>query len=154
MIGLRKSAALIEQRVFLRKGGVLVEQEVYLRKGGALQLISSPVSNLVAVPSELEVYGGRSIDATVAVTTFGTTVVVTGGVAPYSFNWARTDGGGETWEILADGASARFRCNCAPGDEFIATFACTVTPARGSPVTTVDVQATVHNFGGFGGGPL
>lgn len=157
MIELREAPGLTDiGAIQLREvaSGPLTEiGEVWLREtpSGPLTLIWSASSDLEAVPSETDVYGGRSIEATVAVTTFGTTVAVTGGVAPYTHSWARTDGGSGTWDILVDGATARFRRNAGPGEEYSATFADTVTDKRGNTVTTVNVQATVHNFGGLGG---
>ena len=147
MIGLRKGGALVEQRAFLRKGGALVEQDVYLRTASGLKLISSPAVGFSATVSETDVFGGRSVAATVTVTTFSVTVAPVGGVPPYSYNWARTDAGGGTWDILVDGASARFRRAVEDGGIYSATFVCTVTDSRGASAAAPSVSATVRNFG-------
>lgn len=128
--------------------------EIWLREASGLTLVWSISTEIEATPNNLEVYGSRAREETIAVTTFATIVSVTGGTPPYTHSWARTDGGSGTWEIVHTDGTARFRRSCAPGDNFTATFADTVTDARGNTATTADVQATVENFGGLVGGTL
>lgn len=156
MIALRESGGLAELgAINVRDAGGLSDiGEAYVRDSGGLQSIWSPSGAFEAVPSELDVFGGRSSADTVQVTTFATVVNVTGGVPPYTHSWARTDGGPGTWDILPDGVSTRFRTLVPSETEYSAMFADTVTDARGSTVTTADVIATVRNFGDLGGGFL
>ncbi len=115
-----------------------------------LKTVFNPVSNLaVTVPGS--VYGAQSSGSSVDVTTEIATAIATGGTAPYTYSWARTDAFGGTWTIfLPTNASTAFRASSvAAGDSKLATFVCTVTDARGNVAASITINATADNFGGF-----
>lgn len=115
-----------------------------------LKTVFSPANNLaVSVPAF--VYGAQSSGSAIDVTTEIATAIPTGGTAPYSYSWARTDAFGGTWTIfLPTNASTAFRASSvAAGDSKLAEFVCTVTDARGNSVASITINATADNFGGF-----
>lgn len=115
-----------------------------------LKTVFSPANNLaVSVPAF--VYGAQSSGSAIDVTTEIATAIPTGGTAPYTYLWARTDGFGGTWTIfLPTNASTAFRASSvAAGDSKLAIFVCTVTDARGNTVDSIAINATADNFGGF-----
>jgi hypothetical protein len=115
-----------------------------------LKTVFSPSSNL-AVNVPAFVYGAQSSGSAVDVTTEIATAIPTGGTAPYTYSWARTDGFGGTWTIfLPNNAQTAFRASSvAAGDSALAIFVCTVTDARGNTVDSIAINATADNFGGF-----
>lgn len=99
--------------------------------------IPETVSGFVNKPS-----GADVITPSVAVT-------VTGGSAPYTYLWSRTDAGATTWSITSPTASeTTFKAvGVASGDTETATFKCTVTSSAGSVDSNV-IDATAINLGG------
>lgn len=100
------------------------------------------------------VFGAGAFNGFMSVTTSLATATPSGGQAPYTYFWQRTDGGPATWVITAQASqTTSFRCNgLAPGDSESATFSCRVTDARGVEVTSDEIAATAENYGSLGGG--
>jgi len=115
-----------------------------------LKTVFSPANDL-AVNVPAFVYGAQSSGSAVDVTTEIATAIATGGTAPYSYSWARTDAFGGTWTIfLPTNAATAFRASSvAAGDSKLAEFVCTVTDSRGNSVASITINATADNFGGF-----
>jgi len=86
----------------------------------------------------------------VLITTRPAEVTVEGGVAPYTYSWAATASTGP-WTINSPTlATTTFSCTADKGDQFDATFVCTVTDAAEREVESNPVIATVrNNYGGF-----
>lgn len=126
--------------------------EVRIRDADSLEVIFSPASTLV-IGVTGDAYGAGASNFAISVATSVVTVSVSGGQAPYTYNWTRLDGPDAFWSILTPAsASTQFRrTNMAPGDEESATFACTVTDSLGNTGATVPINATVANYGGLGG---
>jgi len=101
-----------------------------------------------ASPSAITGYGSST--SSIDITTGVVTVSVDGGTAPFSYAWARTDGGGGSWSaIVPTGASTAFKALAiAGGADATSEFTCTVTDANGL-TDTVAIDATVMNFGGY-----
>jgi len=85
-----------------------------------------------------------------SVTTNSVTATPTGGAAPYAYVWTLvTDDGGSWGTINPTSQTTAFTCgDVNDGDQFNATFRCTVTDALGS-AGAVDVPANVINYGGI-----
>ena len=115
-----------------------------------LKTVFSPANNL-AVNVPASVYGAQSSLAPTAVTTEIAGAIPSGGTAPYTYLWTRTDANPESWNIIAPTSNGTaFRSNAVGvGDTNLATFICTVTDSRGNSVASITINATAENFGGF-----
>lgn len=79
------------------------------------------------------------------VVTDTTTITPSGGVAPYSYSWARTGGDG----AASGGQSCSFTYSNAINGSYGGTFQCTVTDARGYPyAVTVSAGFNIFIFSG------
>ena len=99
---------------------------------------------MVATVSPLEATGSVSGFPPTAITATTNTVTVTvqGGLAPYSYAWAKTDG--DTVTVTAPtSATTAFTETEPPGVIFFATYRCTATDATGRTVA-VDVPVTLN----------
>jgi hypothetical protein len=128
----------------LRIGGATKAVErAWLRTDGALKEIFASLS---ASLSSSSVSGFGSSHSTIPISTTGVTAIVVGGVAPLSYLWTRTDGGGHAWTINSPtSATTNFTTSVAVGAEQDATFACAVTDSAGQSVSTGSVGAACIN---------
>lgn len=152
MISVRDTVGLKEIGAISARDTVGLKEiaEVYIRDAGGLKLVYNQGSSLaVYVPAST--YGAQSSSSPVDVVTEVIAATPTGGVAPYSYLWTRTDGGGGTWDIIFPTAQeTSFRANdVAGGDSLLATFKVTVTDSRGIAVDSININATADNYGGF-----
>lgn len=94
-------------------------------------------------------FGGRLSPGPGAVTTSEVVATPTGGTAPYSYLWTRTDADPSVWQILSPTAAAtQFRAEgVGPEDTLTATFKCTVTDSLGATADSADVNAQAINYG-------
>lgn len=124
-----------------------------IRDTDSLETFFSPAGGAFTVDVPPTVYGGAAFTSPIAVTTENATATVTGGRAPYTFLWARTDAALGDWSIISPTAAttAFRRIAVGAGENDTAEFACTVTDANGSSVASSDVLAYVENYGGLGG---
>jgi hypothetical protein len=71
-----------------------------------------------------------------------------GGVAPFTYAWARTDGGAHGWAISSPTAAmTNFSTVVSSATDQTATFACTITDATGMTATSANVSADCWNDG-------
>lgn len=92
-----------------------------------------------ASPSVLTGFGSGSVT-----TSGGSTVSVSGGVPPYSYDWQNIDGDPSIYATNASGSISFFRRDGTnPGDFVSATFICTVTDAVANTADTDTVSATI-----------
>lgn len=154
MITVREPSGVSEiGRIFVREAAGLAEiGEVYVREADGLKLVWSLGSDMT-LDYPPDAYGAGASNSEIAVTTFAITVTVTGGRAPYGYQWALVGGPDPSWIITAPNAktTAFRRFEMAPGDNFNTTVTCTVTDASGQSVETNPIAVTVENFGGLGG---
>lgn len=134
-------------------GGLANIGEAVVRDGAGAQVVFSPSSGM-SVSVTPDVYGSAASPTGVAITTSSASVTVSGGTAPFSYLWERTDAEGGTWQILSPtSATTQFRRLLVPptADAYPATFACTVTDSTGQTAVTSDVDASVINYSSGGG---
>jgi len=107
---------------------------------------------LRTVWQRLTVTGGSYVDgygnsnSPVTITTAGTALSVSGGVAPFTYSWTGTAG----WTILYPSQlnTAFRRGSVANGASYSGTFTLTATDANGN-TAQYSVGAYVENLGGF-----
>lgn len=111
---------------------------------GALRTVWAYLTASASV-SSVEGYG-NSITS-IGITTASVTATPTGGTAPYTYAWTRTDGGADAWTITTPtAATTSFRATAVlPSDNQTATFICTVTDANGRTAATSAVSASSTN---------
>lgn len=97
-----------------------------------------------ASPAEPNVSAWSSGSATL---TTSTTVTPSGGMAPYTYSWAKLSGSGSV--SPTNTATTNFTATVAPGVFTSGVFRCTVTDSLGGSAF-VDVTASFENFGPFG----
>lgn len=103
---------------------------------------------LEAMPITATGSGGSG--STITVTTNSISVNVSGGTGPFTYAWTEVGVSTADWTILSPSASStRFSAPVETASFESANFRCTVTDARGR-TGTIDVPATVYNFGSFG----
>lgn len=97
-----------------------------------------------------EVAGYANSSSPADVTTQGAGVTVTGGAAPLTYLWTRTDGGPHSWTISDPTSSfTYFTCVAVdPLDQQTASFICTVADAGGTSAASNTVTVTANNLGG------
>lgn len=154
-LALRKAAASANAAaISVRQGGAVKDvKSAHIRVGGALKQFYSPLtvtldkSNVVG-----RVYssGGR------VAYTDTVTASVTGAVPPVEYAWTRTSPDGHAWTIGGSAtAKAQFSTITNPGENWFATFVCTVTDAAGMVAVSDEVTADCSNdWFGSSGGPL
>ena len=102
-----------------------------------------------ALPLSQRGYGNTGGTTTVTSPPFA--VTVTGGVAPFTYLWERTDAEPETWVIDDDAAATTtFSTDLDEGTGALATFHCAVTDDTGAVAISNDVSARAINIGGGG----
>lgn len=103
--------------------------------------------------STTSVSGSSAHSTTGAVITSSVTATPVGGVGPFTYSWARTDGPLADWAIASPtSATTSFTCTLASGDSETATFACTITDHTGATSTSANVTAHARNVSlGIGG---
>jgi uncharacterized protein YukE len=95
------------------------------------------------------VSGSVNRSSAASATTRNATANVSGGVAPFTYAWARTDGGAHSWTINSPASAiTSFSTPVSPNSDQVATFACTVTDATGTSATSANVSADCWNDGG------
>jgi hypothetical protein len=120
----------------------------YLRTAaGTLRKFFGSMS-AVAAPATKRAFGNST--GTLDITVSPVEATVTGGAAPFTYLWERTDAGGESWTItVPTGAITGFTAeDVPPGETITATFKCTVTDAATTEAETNEVTATAVNLGG------
>lgn len=144
--------------VFMRDAAnVLVEVgEEWIRDGSGLHLVFNGGGGAFDVEVPSDVYGAGARNSAIAVTTEQAAVTVTGGTAPYTYQWQRSDAPLGVWTIVAPIAQATgFRCaGVGPGESESAQFTVKVTDANGASVTSTAILATAENYGSLGGDPI
>lgn len=101
-----------------------------------------------AAPSFANRFGNSSSAIDVTVSAF--TATPSGGVPPYTYSWALTTPGINTWAITAAAAATTgFTCQAlGQFDSDEAGFTCTVTDSTGAEAETNEVTARATNLGG------
>lgn len=139
----------------VRVGGVLKNvTEGWVRVGGTLKQFFGALA--VELSTYLALGRGNSA-ATVTVVSEPVTATVAGAIGTLAYAWTRTDGGAQPWTITdAADATTEFSTNCDQGQQFIATFICTVTDQAGQVLASDPVTADCANIyygGGYVGNP-
>ena len=113
---------------------------------GQLRLVATFADPLSVKVSPTEVFAARGSDQTITMTTGFTTATPSGGLGPYTYSWARTQG---TVGVpnAPSMATTTFTGAVEPGDIQQSTFLVTVTDSAGQ-TATADVVATFANSGG------
>lgn len=76
-------------------------------------------------------------------TTAPVTVTASGGAGGYTYSWARISGDTDIAADSSTAASTTFSATLLIGDNFATEFACTVTDAATSTMTTENVSVTM-----------
>lgn len=104
---------------------------------------------LAVALSQTTVQGSTNRAGSTGVSTRYVQATPQGGVAPFTYLWARTDGGAHSWTINSPtGAITNFSTTIGTNTEQVATFHCTVTDATGLTAVSADVTADCWNDGG------
>lgn len=148
--GVSKNITAIETRV----GGALKNvTEGWLRGGGALKQFFVV---LAASLSTNSVIGRGNSAAAVNVTTGSVTATMQGAVGTVTYAWTRTAADAHAWTIDApSSATTTFSTLADQGEQWDATFVCTMTDQAGQSITTSAVSADAANIyygGGYVGG--
>lgn len=124
-----------------------------IRDTDSLETFFSPAGGAFTVDVPPTAYGGAAANFPIAVTSESVTVTISGGRAPFTFAWERTDDILGDWSIINPASqSTAFRvAGLGPGVGDTAEFACTVTDANGTEVITGNVLVYAENYGGLGG---
>lgn len=120
----------------------IVRAEVYT--GGAWKSAGTfvvPLTGATATPTAVSGAGYAYV------TTDSVAVSPTGGLAPYTYSWARVSGSYGSANSPTS-ATTSFSGSIPTGTEQFSTFRCTVTDSLGTSVT-VDVVAQFIEYGGF-----
>ncbi len=130
-------------------GGVAEIGAVLIRDAGGLSEVFNNASAAFTVDVTPDSFGARNSTPPGGVTTSEVVATPSGGTAPYTFLWERTDAAPTDWTIIAPTSQATtFRAAAVgPGDSFDATFTCTVTDANGNSVVSGEVSANAINYG-------
>ncbi len=140
-------AARTITNVKARDASNTLRQCQFVRVRDAGNVLRTVWAFLTAAATPSAVTGYANSASPININTSGAVAAPSGGTPPYSYAWARTDGGGDAWTINSpSAASTTFQATGVnPGDAFTATFACTVTDSLGVTATTSDVSATSIN---------
>lgn len=138
--------------IAIRKGGALkTVTEAWIRTGGALKQFYSVLQITLSASAVL---GRGNSAATLPVTSAPVTATAAGTIGAVTYAWTRTDAGAQPWTIDAPtSATTTFTTSCAQGDDFTATFICTVSDQSGQSLASSAVAAECANIY-FGGGYL
>jgi hypothetical protein len=134
-----------------RKGGTIrTVVRAWIRRGGVLKAFYNAFSVALSTYAAL----GRGNSASViTVSSEIVTAIPTGAIGDVTYLWARTDGGAQPWTIDDSAAPATFfSTDCDQGEEFTATFKCTITDSVGQTIDSSDVTvdcANIYYGGGF-----
>lgn len=145
MAEFRAASGLVSATPFLRTASGLVKATaVFFGITGPVAGGGGEAPDVTAAANPQAVYGTGRFGT---VTTSSTTVIVSGGKAPFAFAWAAVEAFG-TWEVTSPtAATTAFRNSSAVDDEAQdAIFRCTVTDANGK-TATVDVTAQAYRYG-------
>jgi hypothetical protein len=138
--------------ISMRDAGAVLREvgEGSIRDADSLETFFSPGGEL-AVDYPGEAYGAGASAVGIIVTTNSITVTVTGGKAPYTPLWTKVGTPDPDWIITAPNqlTTAFKRLSVPPATTYSDNFICTVTDARGDSVATLEVPATVSNYGGL-----
>lgn len=150
-LALHKVTTRSGAKVHLRKGGVTREVvRAWIRKNGVTtqfysSLDSGGTSPGISVNPEM-VSGARSSSSSVLVVSRSASVTVTGGVAPYGYDWTQASGDPMTATAPSSNESS-FQANVPPGTTLAGVWTCTVTDHAGN-TSTVNVNVSLRNLGG------
>ena len=143
MIHVRTGGSWRTATAFVRHGGAWVRaSQVSARSGGAWH--ETGVLPLVAVASPTTLSASRVGPGEVSMGS--ATCTVTGGVAPYTYNWQRMAGYGGMGATASTAATSTFSGGASNAGTYSAQFTCTVTDARGQTVESnaVSVSFTIN----------
>lgn len=146
----RTSAGIVECTPLIRAASGLVEcgNAMFRTASGVVSIGSVRALSATASPSDA--YGATDAPGSPNVSTNAVTVTASGGRAPYTYSWAKTDG--DTIAASApSSATTAFVGSVPRNDSRQATFECTVTDAAGHSATSNAVFAIITNYGDSGG---
>ena len=126
-------------------GSVRRVSSVKVMDGGTLKVAAQFAPPLSVTASPTTVLGGAGSNYPAAAKTESTTVITSGGQAPFTYSWARLSGGIGNADQPSK-ATTTFTAVISPGS-FDVTFRVTVTDAFGQ-TATADVLAKFVNYGG------
>jgi hypothetical protein len=135
--------------IAIRVGGATkTVTEGWIRVDGALKQFYSVLA--VALSKYLAI--GRANSATIiTVTSEPITATATGTIGDVAYSWTRTAPDSQPWTINSPTAqTTTFSTDCDQGEEFTATFICTITDRAGQVLASTPV--TVNNANIFYGG--
>lgn len=139
MIHVRTGGVWRAATAFVRHGGVWMRAaQVSARSGGVWH--ETGVLPLAAVASPTTLSASRVGPGEVSIGSV--TCTVTGGVAPYTYNWQRTAGYGGMGATASTAATTPFWGGAGEVGTYSAQFKCTVTDARGQSVESNGVGAS------------
>lgn len=148
-IKIRDAAATLRTiaRIRLRdENGVLRNiQRVRMRdEGGILRTVFTGLS--VSIPASAGATG-----TTTSITTPAVATAVTGGTAPYTYQWRAFQNDPVSWNSegivinTPNGSSTTFTKNaCVSGETYVGTFECVVTDALGASVTSGPCTVSIN----------
>lgn len=125
--------------------------QIIVRDSGGVQRIIQRVRGRDATNTLRTLFTGMAASATTpadgtaatfTVTSAASTVTVSGGVAPYTYNWVAWQNDPTTYNpdgiviLSPTGSSTQFRRGLAVGETINGSFMCEVTDANGATVTT------------------
>ena len=130
--------------------GVLRElREIKVQDGATLRTVATFASTLSASASPTSASGAQSSGSPISVTTTPATVTPSGGLAPFTYIWARASGVLGPVANSPNSATTSFTSTVDPGVTNVTVFRCTVTDAVGQE-STADVTASFQNLGSGG----
>lgn len=139
MIHVRTGGVWRAATAFVRHGGVWMRAaQVSARSGGAWH--ETGVLPLAAVASPTTLSASRVGPGEVSIGSV--TCTVTGGVAPYAYNWQRTGGYAGIGATASTSATTPVVGGAGEVGTYSAQFKCTVTDARGQSVESNGVGAS------------
>jgi hypothetical protein len=137
-------------RIHVRIGGVAVAaSRAWVRTGGAIKQF---YASLTLTLSKLLVLGRGNSATIISIKSGPVTVTVGGTVGSVTYAWERTAPDGHAWTIdNPTSATTTFSTDCGQGEQFNATFICTVRDQAGQVVPSATVTANCANIY-YGGG--
>lgn len=132
--------------------GVHAVAKISLRDAAGLSLVyqsGGGSGTFSVVTSPQAPFGGAAKSGSAVITTEVVTVTATGGVEPYTYEWAAAETDAAwTINVLGPGLARFTRIAVAAGDSWTADFTCSVTDSAGRKVDAPAISATVTNYGG------